>query len=536
MRNFTKFLLVFAVLVIVLDLGFVQGFIACDKGSALQRDAMTRGKIKVRTVVAMSTVTPPKVSNCAKKEVRNDGENIGYGGSDNRHYKASDDGIPLQCPSSYPSKTFGASNIKVSYQRAEKDDINGDSGAQLLPLQRYHARNQNQYNGCTADQTIRETNDHPFSSVQNNATNSGSNFSRDNYTTKRKTMLVTHDIPDLDFIHDNLSRFRVSKSSQVLLEEYQNEKQSYRKNYPFDNEMMLDQDSSERERQKQALLLKGYRLRSKIRAECRASLALSIEETLKIIYCDSHICVVDKPSGVLSVPGHRRNPSLANLVYDTIDPSSYDTEGRIVNVDQTVVHRLDMATSGIIVYALSKDALQKLQGDFRDRRVQKTYQALVEGHGLLSSRDRTGDQSQTLRCCGTTEGEIDVALERDPKNPPYMRIAQTRAEKQYGGDADEQKHKFWREAPKPSKTTWSVLSYEHDNDGRPRTRLELRPHTGRTHQLRVHTSQVLGTPIVGDEIYGNGDGIAPLCLHARQLCLKHPISGADMVFEADPPF
>ena len=98
-------------------------------------------------------------------------------------------------------------------------------------------------------------------------------------------------------------------------------------------------------------------------------------------------------------------------------------------------------------------------------------------------------------------------------------------------------HKFLREAPKPSKTTWSILSYEY-RDGKPVTRLEMRPHTGRTHQLRVHASQVLGTPIVGDDIYGSGgkNGSYTLCLHAQKLCIHHPISGAAMIFEADAPF
>ena len=143
------------------------------------------------------------------------------------------------------------------------------------------------------------------------------------------------------------------------------------------------------------------------------------------------------------------------------------------------------------------------------------------------------------------EGEIDVALERDPTNPPYMRTAQSREEPQYENDGDNgdktqksKQHKFWREAPKPSKTTWSVLSYEYDREGKPLTRLALKPHTGRTHQLRVHTSRVLGTPIVGDDIYGSGthDPNANLCLHAHKLCIHHPITGAPMVFEADPPF
>ena len=307
----------------------------------------------------------------------------------------------------------------------------------------------------------------------------------------------------------------------MLLEEYHEHKQSC---------IQMDSSNDDLNGKLNTLKLLEGRLRSKIRAECRASLPLSINDTLQILYCDSHICVVNKPSGVLSVPGHRRNPSLADLVYDTIQPSSCSTrdDGSIDELDQSVVHRLDMATSGIIVYALSKQALQKLHVTFRDRKVQKTYQALVEGHLSL----------------GAIEGEIDVALERDPTNPPYMRVAQPRddrsKESDDNNDTTEQPktHKFWREAPKPSKTTWSILGYEYDTKGNPLTRVALKPHTGRTHQLRVHTNGVLGTPIVGDDIYGSGthDPKANLCLHAHRLCIHHPITGAPMVFEADPPF
>ncbi|OEU11627.1 pseudouridine synthase, partial [Fragilariopsis cylindrus CCMP1102] len=235
---------------------------------------------------------------------------------------------------------------------------------------------------------------------------------------------------------------------------------------------------------------------------------------LRILYCDAHICVVNKPSGVLSVPGHRRNPS------------NNDITSSIDNIDQSVVHRLDMATSGIIVYALTKEALSKLHITFRDRVVKKTYHALVEGHLLLPPPP---DED---------ENKIDVDMERDPNNPPYMRIAQPRTKNNKDTTTTRRiNHKFLREAPKPSKTTWSILSYEY-RDGKPVTRLEMRPHTGRTHQLRVHASQVLGTPIVGDDIYGSGgkNGSYTLCLHAQRLCIHHPISGAAMIFEADAPF
>jgi tRNA pseudouridine32 synthase/23S rRNA pseudouridine746 synthase len=215
---------------------------------------------------------------------------------------------------------------------------------------------------------------------------------------------------------------------------------------------------------------------------------------------------------------------LANLVYDTLQPSNID-------LDQLVVHRLDMATSGIIVYALSLQALSKLHSDFKDRRVQKTYQALIQGHY----------HHRGLSHATTTEGEIDVDLERDPYNPPFMRIAQPKPIIDHdGGKVGEfgSNHKFWKQAPKPSLTTWTLLCGNEYYNDQPVSRVELRPWTGRTHQLRVHCAQALGAPIVGDEIYGPNkhDDTTPLCLHAQKLCIYHPISGAPMIFEADAPF
>ncbi|CAJ1933394.1 unnamed protein product [Cylindrotheca closterium] len=272
-------------------------------------------------------------------------------------------------------------------------------------------------------------------------------------------------------------------------------------------------------------------LLQKIKAEQKARQPVPLS-ALRILYCDADICVVDKPSGVLSVPGHRRNPSLANLVYDALQPD--------IDLDQMVVHRLDMATSGILVYALSLPALSKLHSDFKNRRVQKTYQALVHGHDTIKQ----------------PEGEIDVDLERDINNPPFMRVAQPKPDsigeldaetsngdeetaKDGANETAKRNHKLFRVAPKESLTTWSLAGFEYLDGNKPVTRLNLRPWTGRTHQLRVHCAQALGTPIVGDEIYGmeeDSGECSKLCLHAKKLCIYHPISNAPMVFETDTPF
>ena len=302
-------------------------------------------------------------------------------------------------------------------------------------------------------------------------------------------------------IQENPTSFNLSKTSLYMLEQY----------------------SSLSEQQKKQLL-------QKIKAEKRATQLVS-REALQIVYCDAHICVVNKPSGILSVPGPRRNPCLSQLVFDEIQPPD-------ITLDQMVVHRLDMATSGIIVFALSLEALSKLHSDFKQRRVQKTYQALVH------------DNTDCLR---QFEGEIDVELERDPFNPPFMRLAQPKSEQPVSptkvGDSDKQAnkfqigsdHKFYKQAPKESFTTWTLLGKEYLSNSNGTkwsvSRLELRPWTGRTHQLRVHCAKALNAPIVGDEIYGSGedDGF-PLCLHAQRLCIYHPVSGAPMIFEVDAPF
>lgn len=275
-------------------------------------------------------------------------------------------------------------------------------------------------------------------------------------------------------------------------------------------------------------------LENKIQAEAKASEPLDPCTDLHILYLDNHICVTGKPSGILSVPGPRRNPSLAGLVYDLIQPE--------IDIDQMVVHRLDMDTSGILVFALTEEALRRLHIDFRDRRVQKIYEALLVGHYSSAA-----------------EMEIDVALERDPFHPPFMRAAQPKHHIEINA-IHPTFQKFINQAPKPSQTEMHILSLEYLPSGLNVTRVRLIPKTGRTHQLRVHCS-CIGYPIVGDDIYGYkgaGDcGITlddsmtknrvelqqqiyeqghSLCLHARQLCFLHPITRAPLIFESSTPF
>jgi len=304
-------------------------------------------------------------------------------------------------------------------------------------------------------------------------------------------------------------------------------------------------------------------LQQKIHKEQKAATTLDPKEHLHILYKDDHICVTCKPSEILSVPGPRRNPSLVGLLYDTIQPFAID------HVDQMVVHRLDMDTSGVLVFALSKQALSKLHDDFRERRVHKEYHALLVGHLTV------------------TEMEITLALERDPDHPPFMRIAQPRGENDDVTSSSNSNgiivhdgfQKMITKAAKPSLSTLLVKSWEYlgNNTQYPVTRVALTPHTGRTHQLRVHCA-AMGHAIVGDDIYGysgegqfcGGKGVADslttqqqqhhkdihsfwqqqttdasqmggvhrqkLCLHAEQLALYHPITSSQMMFQVPPCF
>lgn len=271
-----------------------------------------------------------------------------------------------------------------------------------------------------------------------------------------------------------------------------------------------------------------------------ALLVPNAAQHLRILYCDAHICVINKPSGILSVPGPRRNPSMADLVHQyVVQGTAAQHTQQEYPVDKMVVHRLDLDTSGILVYALEDQALKRLHDDFRQRKVSKTYQALVVGHTSF------------------VEADIDVALERDPHHPPFMRIAQPRSVNAPGDDGTIHPNfvRFVDQAPKPSWTEVLVVQQTWWH-GVPVTRVQLTPHTGRTHQLRAHLAAV-GHPIVGDTIYGfRGEGDCgvrmpverermyeqllehnvPLCLHAESLALRHPCTGAPMVLACDPHF
>lgn len=210
-----------------------------------------------------------------------------------------------------------------------------------------------------------------------------------------------------------------------------------------------------------------------------------VEPWLDIVYHDNHIMVVNKPSGLLSVPGNQPQ------YYDSAMSRIKDKYGFC-----EPAHRLDMATSGILLFAMSKAADRELKRQFREREPSKHYQALVWGH------------------LEADEGLVNLPLICDWENRPRQKICFERG--------------------KRAQTRFQVLERLPNNT----CRVRLTPITGRSHQLRLHML-ALGHPILGDKFYAHpqAKALAPrLCLHAESLQITHPITGEVMVFERNADF
>lgn len=208
-----------------------------------------------------------------------------------------------------------------------------------------------------------------------------------------------------------------------------------------------------------------------------------LEPYVTIIHQDADLLVLDKPSGLLHVPG--KDPALWDCLAYRVCQSFPAA---------SVIHRLDKDTSGVVLMALNKKAHAFIAMQFEQRTTQKSYVARVWGQ------------------VAGEHGHIDMPLASDRENKPRHRV-----DAQHG---------------RPAQTDWQVISREENA-----TRLRLTPHTGRTHQLRVHM-MAIGHPILGDEFYATGDALAAaprLQLHAESLSFQHP-NGQMMHIRIPCPF
>ena len=207
---------------------------------------------------------------------------------------------------------------------------------------------------------------------------------------------------------------------------------------------------------------------------------------INIVYEDEYLVVVDKPSGVLSVPGIMGGTSVQQWLRDTMRSN-----------DIYVAHRLDMATSGLLVAAKSMDVYKELQRQFAGREVEKQYTAILDG---------VPDKS---------EGVIELPLAADYDNRPRQKVDYVNG--------------------KPAVTSYRVIGTVKRDD-RSYAVVCFEPVTGRTHQLRVHAAHKdgLDCPIVGDALYGAVD--ERLMLHASHIIFVHPVSKENVELELSPSF
>ncbi|MDB5492017.1 MAG: yabO [Micavibrio sp.] len=208
------------------------------------------------------------------------------------------------------------------------------------------------------------------------------------------------------------------------------------------------------------------------------------QDPLAVLYEDAEIVIVNKPSGLLHVPG--KDPRLFDCL---------EYRARKVWPGISIIHRLDLDTSGVVVMGLNKKAHANVAMQFEKRTTQKVYIARVWG---VMTDDK---------------GHIDLPLCTDWERKPRQKVD--------------------FEKGRSAQTDWEVIEREGNA-----TRVRLFPRTGRTHQLRVHMLS-LGHPILGDRFYAEGEALAAaprLQLHAAELRFRHPVSGEEYVFTASCPF
>ena len=216
---------------------------------------------------------------------------------------------------------------------------------------------------------------------------------------------------------------------------------------------------------------------------------------LDVVFVDDHLVILNKPSGLLSVPGRGEDKQDCLIA-----------RAQSQWPEALTVHRLDMATSGLMVIARGPETQRKLSHAFEIREVSKSYEAIVSGVLQAQATD-PADPAERWQ-------DIQMPVLIDWPNRPKSKVD-------------------W-EHGKPSHTQWRVMGSALGNA----TRVELKPITGRTHQLRLHM-MAIGHAILGDALYAPPEVQAlssRLLLHARILRFKHPVTAKWMVFESKVPF
>ena len=212
-----------------------------------------------------------------------------------------------------------------------------------------------------------------------------------------------------------------------------------------------------------------------------------MDPLLDIIHADDAFVVVNKVGGMLSVPG--RGPEKIDSVAHRVRQMFPDC------IEQPAVHRLDMDTSGLMVVARTAEAHRELSRQFHERETEKRYVALLDG--VLEGEG----------------GTIELPFRLDIDNRPFQIYDEVHG--------------------KMGTTHWKKMGIENGL-----TRIDFKPVTGRTHQLRLHSAHEkgLGIAIVGDPFYGNGTGPGQMKLHACELGFTHPLSGEKLKFISEPVF
>lgn len=216
---------------------------------------------------------------------------------------------------------------------------------------------------------------------------------------------------------------------------------------------------------------------------------------LTVLYEDAWIIAIDKPAGLLSVPGRSRQNQ--DSVLSRLRNQLQDDAGQLLGDRLQAVHRLDQDTSGILLLAKDGESQRSLQHQFQQQQIFKNYEALLQGQLMLKG------------------GRVDLPLAPDPEHRPRQRV-----DPEHG---------------KPCLTRFFVLERCAGL-----TRVRFEPATGRTHQLRIHAKEGLGLAIVGDRLYGEKAGSSPsgsrLCLHSKEISFCHPHTQERLRLRSPVPF